>query len=268
MSRDSFPAGVAEQLKWYVYRLIDPRNGETFYVGKGKGNRIFAHANGDYTATVGQDAGPPDAEDLEDAADLKMRRINEIKSTGLEVGHVVHRHGIEEQSVAYEVEAALKDAYPGLTNHAGSHDSGDFGSRHVEEIVAQYAAEEFVVEEPLILISINKTYGKYDTYDAVRGVWKINPERAGQYGLVLAQVGGVVVGAYRPVGDWIPGTQKDFPGMLDEDCVDPVTGKPTRWGFKGESAEAGVWSQYVRKRVPEQYRGSQNPFRYCHPDDA
>ncbi|WP_250481199.1 hypothetical protein [Caballeronia sp. GAOx1] len=26
-----------------MYRLIDPRNGETFYVGKGKENRVFQH---------------------------------------------------------------------------------------------------------------------------------------------------------------------------------------------------------------------------------
>lgn len=32
---ESFPEEVARQLKTYVYRLIDPRNGETFYVGKG-----------------------------------------------------------------------------------------------------------------------------------------------------------------------------------------------------------------------------------------
>ena len=36
---ESFPADVARKLKTYVYRLIDPRNGETFYVGKGHGNR-------------------------------------------------------------------------------------------------------------------------------------------------------------------------------------------------------------------------------------
>ena len=40
---DFFPIAVASKLKTYVYRLIDPRNGETFYVGKGKGNRVFAH---------------------------------------------------------------------------------------------------------------------------------------------------------------------------------------------------------------------------------
>jgi hypothetical protein len=33
---ESFPPGVGERLGTYVYRLIDPRNGETFYVGKGK----------------------------------------------------------------------------------------------------------------------------------------------------------------------------------------------------------------------------------------
>ncbi len=40
---ESFPAEVALRLKTYVYRLIDPRNGETFYVGKGQGNRVFSH---------------------------------------------------------------------------------------------------------------------------------------------------------------------------------------------------------------------------------
>lgn len=40
---ESFPADVARELKTYVYRLIDPRNEETFYVGKGRGDRVFAH---------------------------------------------------------------------------------------------------------------------------------------------------------------------------------------------------------------------------------
>jgi hypothetical protein len=38
-----FSNEVASQLNYYVYRLIDPRNGQTFYVGKGKGNRLFHH---------------------------------------------------------------------------------------------------------------------------------------------------------------------------------------------------------------------------------
>lgn len=47
-----FSTEVVKQLEFYVYRLIDLRNGETFYVGKGKGNRIFEHSAGALTISV------------------------------------------------------------------------------------------------------------------------------------------------------------------------------------------------------------------------
>jgi hypothetical protein len=50
--RTSFPREVAQKLKTYVYRLIDPRNGETFYVGKGQGNRVFAHIHEQVVTTI------------------------------------------------------------------------------------------------------------------------------------------------------------------------------------------------------------------------
>lgn len=40
---EEFPIEVCKEVKNYVYRLIDPRNGDTFYVGRGKNNRIFEH---------------------------------------------------------------------------------------------------------------------------------------------------------------------------------------------------------------------------------
>ena len=251
MPRDSFPDGVAEQLKWYVYRLIDPRNGETFYVAKGQRNRIFAHAK-----------GLLDTEE-EDVADPKLQRIKEISAAGLEVGHVIHRHGIETARTALEVEAALIDAYPGLENKVRGHGSKDYGSRHVEEIIEEYSAEPFVVREPLLLISIGRTYyQRRGVYDAVRCAWKIDTKRAGQR-LVLAVLRGLVVGAYRP-SQWIPDTLENFPDMEDH------TYAPDRWGFVGNDAEDVVWQQYVRKRVPEIYRprGARNPIQYCDPDET
>lgn len=143
MQREHFPPGVAKHLGWYVYRLIDPRNGETFYVGKGRGDRVFDHVRSALAET----------ED-EDAADLKLQRIKDIASAGLAVGHVVHRHNIEDEDVALQIEAALIDAYPGTTNKVSGHGSGDYGCRHVEEIVSEYDAQPFVAKEPLILISI------------------------------------------------------------------------------------------------------------------
>lgn len=162
MTTDSFPPGVAEQLKWYVYRLIDPRNGETFYVGKGRATRVFSHANG----LVGDEEG--------EVSDPKPQRIKDIKAAGLEVGHVIHRHGIESENVAYVVEAALIDAYPGLTNKARGRGTRDYGNRHVQEIIDEYAGEEFEVKEPLLLISVGTSYYRLDSvYDAVRYAWKI-----------------------------------------------------------------------------------------------
>ena len=40
-----FSPDIIKKLKWYVYLLSDPNSEEIFYVGKGKGNRVFDHFN-------------------------------------------------------------------------------------------------------------------------------------------------------------------------------------------------------------------------------
>jgi hypothetical protein len=45
--------GVIQRLDHYVYRLIDPRNGETFYVGVGKGKRVVAQQSGVFWMRTG-----------------------------------------------------------------------------------------------------------------------------------------------------------------------------------------------------------------------
>ena len=249
----TIPAEVAKKLGWYVYRLIDPRNGETFYVGKGQKNRLFEHVNLALMKNSGDDA--------EDAQDLKSQRIKEIHSAGLAVGHVIHRHGIESEKMALQIEAAVMDAYPGLANRAGGHDSGDYGCRHVKEIIDEYSATEFEVSDRLILISINKSFdeeGK-SVYDAVRGIWRISMSRAQSYSLVLAHRKGVVIGAFFP-RRWLPATPESFPWLSE-----PV---PTRIGFEGVAADKDTWDRYVGRRVPERFRarGAAFPVRFIDPE--
>ena len=38
-----FSNKTISKIGFYVYRLVDPRNGQTFYVGQGKGNCVFQH---------------------------------------------------------------------------------------------------------------------------------------------------------------------------------------------------------------------------------
>jgi uncharacterized protein len=176
------------------------------------------------------------------------------------VAHVIHRHGIESENVAYQVEAALIDAYPGLKNRVSGHGSGDYGVRHVMEIITEYAAQEFEAKEPLILISIAKSYDdeSQNISDAVRCCWRVDTNRVNRYKLVLAHRRGLVIGAFRPTGDWLPATTENFPGL------EVIEG---RFGFVGVPAEPATADLYLRKRVPDRYRarGAANPIRFVEP---
>jgi len=236
---DGFPPDVIAQLGTYVYRLIDPRNGETFYVGKGKGNRVFAHVQ----AQVAKD----------DELDAKLQRIHEIHLAGFEVAHVIHRHGMDD-ATALEVEAALIDAYPGLSNVMGGSGSSDFGVMHAREVVRKYRAEPAHFRHRALLINVSKTAGERPLYEAVRYAWKIDAERAQDAEVVLAVRDGLIIGAFI-AERWLPATAKNFPGH------ESVEG---RYGFVGREAPAELAKQYLHKRIPEKFRkpGAANPIRY------
>jgi len=237
---DNFPQEVARQLKTYVYRLIDPRNGETFYIGKGKGNRVFSH--------IGAEDGL-DGDEL----DNKLQRIREIKLSGFEVAHVIHRHGMDD-GTATEVEAALIDAYPGLTNIASGTGASDFGSMHAQEIINRYSAEPADFKHKALLISVNRSATATSLYEATRFAWKISKSRAMKADVILPTVRGLIVGAF-VADDWLEATAANFPGRED---------RPGRVGFVGHEAPREIQALYVGKRVPDDYRkrGAANPIRY------
>jgi uncharacterized protein len=242
---DRFLPGVGDQLKVYVYRLIDPRNGETFYVGKGTGDRVFAH--------VREEVAESDSDGLSN----KLKRIREIRLAGFDVAHVIHRHGLDSKT-ADEVEAALIDAYPGLTNAVGGSGSNDYGVMHAKEIIARYCAPEAEFQHKALLISVNREATERSPYEAVRYAWKISPANASQAEVILATVRGVIKGAFI-AHQWLKATPENFPGRWSEG-----DGSADRYGFVGEEAPPKIANLYVGKRVPDRFRkrGAANPIKY------
>jgi len=237
---ESFPPYVARKLKTYVYRLIDPRNGETFYIGKGKGNRVFSHIRAE--------------QNLEgDEFNNKLKRIREIRLAGFEVAHVIHRHGMDGKT-AFEVEAALIDAYPGLTNIVGGVGGNDYGAMHAKEIIMRYCAEPAVFRHKALLINVNRSATETLLYEATRFAWKISRSKAKKAQIILATRQGLIVGAFI-AHDWLEAIAANFPGREDV---------PGRIGFVGQEAPADIRKLYVGKRVPDEYRkpGAANPIRY------
>jgi hypothetical protein len=236
-----FSRAVTERLNYYVYRLIDPRNGETFYVGKGTGNRVFAHAKDELRGS-------------NDALSDKLKRIRDIRLDGFEVAHVIHRHGMDE-STAIDVEAALIDAYPEATNLVGGFASDERGVMHASQIIERYEAKEARFQHKAIVININRTAAEKGIYEAVRFAWKLDPKRAEKAEIVVAVIQGLIVGVF--IADrWIEATVQNFPGISED--------SPGRWGFVGHPAPQHVANHYLRHRLPDSMRkkGAANPIRY------
>lgn len=180
-----FTKDVQEKLNYYVYRLIDPRNGETFYVGKGKGNRVFDHVN---------DA-LKNLKDGEDEVSAKIQQIRDIRNSGLSV---IHRYGMNKE-VALEVEAALIDCYQGLTNIQSGH-SSDRGVNNAEVLQRDLSCFEFdeKIDKKYCIIKI-KDYSisqSGSVYEAVRKHWKVNLSRVKKIPYVLACRNGVVLDVF------------------------------------------------------------------------
>ncbi|ATA69240.1 hypothetical protein CGC48_01650 [Capnocytophaga cynodegmi] len=248
MNVTEFKPEVVENLNYYVYRLIDPRNSKTFYVGKGKGNRVFNHIK---TALSFNEKG-------DDAVSLKYDKIREIQKAKFQVKHIIHRHGMSENT-AFEVESALIDAYGEdgeLTNLVRGHKSDDFGMMTSEQIEEKYTAEEAVFKHNMILITINNyNHEVDDIYQKVRFSWKLSIKRARKSEYVLAVKNGIIIGVFKPL-EWREATRENFPDFDHE--------VPDRVGFVGERASKEVQNLYLRKRVPKGFskKGSANPVRY------
>ena len=250
----TFSNEVCQKIGNYVYKLVDPRNGETFYVGKGTGNRVFQHAK----------LKELELKEWETDVSVKTQRIRDIQNAGLEVIHIIHRHGISAESI-FEVEAAVIDAFPGLSNVLSGHNSNSRGPMSINEINDLYALPEidWEPEENLMLININNIEDRSSVeaiYHQVQSAWRISKDRADNAHFVLAVVQGVVIGAFK-AEKWLDATHKNFPNKIL-----PGEGMPSRKGFIGTPAPDHIWEKFVGSRgkriVHDEMKHIQNPIRY------
>jgi uncharacterized protein len=244
----TLPAGATEGLRCYVYALRDPRDGSVFYVGKGRGERVYAHVRAALKAR-------PTRVDPSRAVDsAKTARIREIVAAGRQVEYLVLRSGIETDEEAHVVEQAVIDAFAAtgvlLTNLVAGHGSEAAGLSTVEAAAARVAAVDAPpFAAPAVIFMINKAWradhGPDAIYTATRGHWTIGERSRERVVHAFGVARGVIRGAY-VVDSWYSCT---------------MAGEEHRWGFHGRPVpELAPWlGTSVRHLVPE--RGAQNPVR-------
>lgn len=98
-------AEVTSKKKYYVYELVDPRDGAVFYVGKGCGNRIRRHVASARRGVV-------------DNAE-KFRRISEIHADGMHVIERIHSWHESEDAAFLCERNLIKSLRGSLTNIVG-----------------------------------------------------------------------------------------------------------------------------------------------------
>jgi hypothetical protein len=230
-----------EKLQYYVYVLVDPRTKQAFYIGKGKGNRVFEHVLGAIKESFESD---------------KIDTIKAIRKAGHSVQHVIIRHGLTED-VAFKIESSLIDFtnYLGgkLTNEVLGHGSCKFGLMTAQEIVSTYNAQPLAaLHHKVIIININNSYerakGGVSIYESTKQAWVIGKNRLPTLEYALAEYRGIIVGVYK-IKDWY---KVILPGS-----------KRVRRGFNGEEACEEIKVLYLNKSVKHtKKKGAANPIRY------
>lgn len=230
-----------EKLKFYVYCLIDPRTERPFYIGKGKGNRVFEHAEDSLNESLESD---------------KLAAIRAIHSEGNRVKTIVIRHGLTEDE-AFKIEASLIDTINyfsnWLTNEVLGHGALKFGLMTTSELARLYNAQPLdELLHPAVIININKTYergnGQLSIYEATKEAWVISEKRRNSIKYALSEYQGIIVEAFK-IESWYQ-------------CLSESKNR-NRWGFNGAIAEESIRAAYVNKSVRHvKKRGAANPIRY------
>ena len=205
---------------------MDPRDGRPFYVGKGKGDRVFNHLASARRGGLG----------------LKNDRIRNIYEAGLEPKLDILRLGLDEAS-AFHVEAAALHVVElmggSVTNLVQGHGVA-FGRMTAEELEVRYNRRPATIDVPAVLIRISQEYHADLTpeqlYERTRRYWKVDLARAARARYAFAVSDGIIRAFYE-INRWIPATEDPEPH--DPTRLRPDTGSHhKRNAFVGHRAGA------------------------------
>lgn len=250
---------------FYVYALIDPRNNQVFYIGKGIGNRVFSHEI--------ESGKSPQSEKA------KLQKIRGIEKSGHEVKRVIVNWGMTE-SEAFAAEATLINlmsylAADVLTNIVAGHHVHEALS--VEDFEIMHGAEHLRPEDirhSIMVIKINKLYHRdmsaKDLYDAVRGNWRasLNSIQKRKVEYVFGVYNQLIVAVYKP-DEW-----HYVHEMIDIPRAEELDAETLKWGknrvlFICKDYEHPDDNQafYLHKSIADLKvnQASQNPISYLAP---
>ena len=240
-----FSSEVISKLKNYVYLISNPKTGEIFYVGKGKGNRVFSHF---------KEVGDND----------KLKKIKEIKEQGEEPKIEILVHGVEDEITIKKIEAAIIDLIDknNLTNKVGGYESSDFGRMDLNQINAKYSSKKANIKEKVVLIKISQSFrynmDPIDLYEYTRGIWVISEEKRKHTKYAFAVYDGVIQETYK-IESWFK-AGSTFSTRHDKESWKKVQ----RWEFVGD-IDHEMRKKYLHKSVDHYWKANnQNPIRYTY----
>ncbi len=245
-----FSTRVLNALKYYVYLYSDPGTGEVFYVGKGKGNRVFSH--------------------LEDTKESKkVEYIRNLRAKGLKPKIEILIHGLDDEETALRVESSIIDliGIDKLTNVQSGYKSSTYGRMSISQLISAYEKQRVDIDVPAILIRINQAFRysmqEVELYDYTRGHWRLNPENAKKAQYAFAIYGGIIQEVYSILNWYKAGTTFSVRRNNENIKRSKKEDLEGRYEFIGNLAPERIRKKYRYMSVEHYFeRGNSNPIMY------
>ncbi len=237
-----FAPEIISSLKHYVYLYRDPDTGYVFYVGRGKGNRVFAH--------------------LKDAGETrKVEVIKRLALSGKSPIIDILRSGMSENE-AKMVEAAVIDllGLNQLTNNVHGNHKDTMPRISAKALIEAHHAKPVHISHKVILLRINQLYRedmtRVELYEATRGVWGVS-NRCNKAEYAMAVYQGIVKEVYK-ISSWHEAGSTTYTTRTRADIS-----LPGRKEFEGQIAPSPIRSTYIGKSVRQYFkRGMRSSFVY------